>query len=86
MSNIKSRIDALAAEFQRRAMLQVEPVDALSASLFEMGRELATLDNMDKAELLEELNSSGGDGTVGLDLTLEELEKMIADYGRKDKK
>lgn len=80
MSSIDARIAALAVELERRRLLQEEPLDPLSASLYELGRELAGLDTLGKSALLKELNTPSEDGTAGLDLTLEELEKIITNF------
>lgn len=56
--------------------------DDLSRSLRELGEWLAGLDEQAKVELLASLNTPGEDGTVGLDLTMEALERMIKDYSR----
>lgn len=84
MPSIESRIDVLAAELQRRAMLQAEPVDGLSASLFSMQDELSLLDDEGKAALLEALNHPTDGESGSLNLTIKELEQFLADYGRKD--
>lgn len=47
MNSIDARITALAAELERR-LLQTAPLDPLSASLYEMGRELAGLDEQSR--------------------------------------
>ena len=80
MSSIDARIAALAVELERRRLLQEEPLDPLSASLYELGRELAGLDALGKSALLKELNTPSEGGTAGLDLTLEELEKIITNF------
>lgn len=54
-------------------------MDDLSRSLFDLGERLAHLDTLEKAALLAEINQ--GDGTAGLDLTMEDLERFIAEYG-----
>lgn len=77
MPSIESRIVDLNKALERRRMEQEAPVDPLSASLFAWGRELTALDEQGKAELLEELNKPGEDGTMGLDLDMEALERMI---------
>lgn len=87
MPSIDARIAALASVLQRRQMEQAAPVDPLSASLFEMGRELAALlDEQGKVALLEALNNPNDGETDSLNLTLEDIDRMIADYGRKDEK
>ena len=44
MNSIDARIAALAEAIKRKAMEEEAPVDDLSKSLFEFGRELAGLD------------------------------------------
>lgn len=78
-NHIEARIEHIAEELRRRAMEQEWPLDDLSASLYEMGRELAGLDAQGKAALLEELNTPSADGTAGLNLTMQDLEKMIGE-------
>ena len=75
--SVENRITALADALRRRQMEQAAPVDPLSASLFELGRELATLDERGKAALLEVSNNPGDGETGGLGLTMEDLEKWI---------
>ena len=58
MPSIDSRITALINALERRKMEQEGPVDALSQSLYELGRELSGLDRLGKAALLAGLNSS----------------------------
>lgn len=80
-NRIDARIAALAEAIERRKMEQEAPVDDLSKSLFGFGRELAGLDALGKSALLYELNH--GDplkGTMGLNLSMEDLERFIADY------
>ena len=74
--SVENRITALAAALRRRQMEQAAPVD-LSASLFELGRELAALDEQSKAALLEAANNPGDGETGGLGLTMEDLERWI---------
>lgn len=81
MSSIDARIAALAEAIKRRAMEREAPVDPLSLSLEEFQNWLTTLDKAGLAELLEELNSPSEDGTAGLDLDAEALERFIADFG-----
>lgn len=42
--DVAARLAAIAAELERRRMIQSEPIDPLSASLFAMARELRELD------------------------------------------
>lgn len=81
MNDIKTRLAALEEALLLRKMEQEAPVDDLSRSLFEMGRELAGLDELGRSALLYELNHGDPlEGTMGLDLTLEDLQKMIASF------
>lgn len=54
-------------------MEQEAPIDGLSKSLYELGREMAELEDSGKVALLEEIN---GDG-LGLDMA--DLERMIGE-------
>lgn len=80
MSSIDARIAALAVELERRRLLQEEPLDPLSASLYEMGRELTGLDTLGKSALVDALNSPDDGGAGSLNLTLEDINRMIADW------
>lgn len=81
MYSIDARIAALAEAIERRKMEQEAPVDDLSRSLFNLRRELAELDTLGKSALLYELNHGDPlEGTMGLDLSMEDLERFIADY------
>lgn len=80
MSSIDTRITALTVALQRRKMEQVAPIDPLSASLFELERELAALDERGKVALLEALNNPDDDETDSLNLSMEDIEQMIADW------
>lgn len=82
MPSIDSRITALINALERRKMEQEGPVDALSQSLYELGRELSGLDRLGKAALLAELNSSDLLGTMPLNLTALDLERMIEEVTR----
>lgn len=75
MSSIDTRLAALSLALERRRMQQAQPVDELSESLFEFGKELAGLDELGKSDLLTELNAGG------LDLSMKDLERFIADWG-----
>ena len=81
MANIEGRIIYLSKFLEQRKMEQEAPVDPLSLSLEEFQNWLTTLDEAGRAELLEELNSPSEDGTAGLDLDVEALERLIADFG-----
>ena len=85
MASIEVRLAALAAEIRRRQFANEGPVDALSQSLFELEGELLGLDDLGKAAFLAELNQEDEDGTEGVGLTLEELERLIANV-RENKK
>lgn len=77
-NRVDARIAAIAEAIERRKMEQEAPVDDLSRSLFELGRELAGLDALGKSALLYELNHGDPlEGTMGLDLSMEDLERMV---------
>lgn len=81
MASIDSRLAALAEAIERKRMEQESPVDDLSRSLFNLGEKLARLDTLKKAALLAEFNRADPlDGTDGLNLSMEDLERFIADY------
>ena len=75
-NHVEARIAAITAALERRRMEQECPEDDLSRSLREFGEELAVLDEQDKAALLERLNEDG------LSMSMEGLERFIADYSR----
>lgn len=80
--NMSKRIEAIADGLERLKLRQEEPMDELSLSLFNMGQRLSRLDSLEKAALLAEFNRADPlDGTGGLDLSMEDLERFIADYG-----
>ena len=82
MASIDSRLAALADAIERKRMEQESPVDDLSRSLFNLREELARLDTLEKAALLAEFNRTDPlEGTDSLDLSMEDLERFIADYG-----
>lgn len=57
--------------------LEPEP-DGLSLSLWAMGKELAGLDALGKSALLYELNHGDTlEGTMGLDLSMQDLDRLI---------
>lgn len=72
--SIEKRIAAIATELEKRRLIQSEPVDPLSASLYELGRELAGLDKKGKAELLQSLNKDG------LNLSQDAFEQFVTEY------
>ena len=75
---IDARIAALAEAIKRRKMEQEAPMDGLSRSLFEFRRELAALDALGKSALLYELNHGDPlEGAMRLDLSMEDLERMV---------
>ena len=81
MNSIDTRIAAIAEAIERRKMEQEAPVDDLSRSLFNLRRELAGLDALGKSALLYELNRGDPlEGTMGLNLSMEDLERFIANY------
>lgn len=80
MNDIKTRLAVLEEALELRRLAQTEPVDDLSQSLFNLRQELAGLDERGKLDLLDALNTPSEDGTAGLDLTLEELKKIIENF------
>lgn len=74
MNSIDARITAIAEAIKRKAMEKEAPVDDLSKSLFEFGRELAGLDEKGKAELLQSLNKNG------LNLSQDAFEQFVTEY------
>ena len=79
---MSKRIESIVAELERLKLEEEAPVDDLSRSLFNLGEKLAHLDTLEKAALLAEFNRADPlDGTGGLDLSMEDLERFIADYG-----
>lgn len=80
--SMSKRIESIVAELERLKLEEEAPVDDLSRSLFNLGEKLAHLDILEKAALLAEFNRADPlDGTGGLDLSMENLERFIADYG-----
>lgn len=81
MANVDARLQRLVEALERKKMEQEEPEDDLSRSLFDLGERLARLDNLEKAALLAEANYGDPlDGTDSLNLSMEDLERFIADY------
>lgn len=78
--DVDARLAALETALELRKLEQAWPMDDLSKSLYETGLELAGLDERGKLDLLDTLNTPSEDGTAGLDLTLEELEKIITNF------
>lgn len=80
-NRIDARLAALVAEVERRRLIQEEPDDDLSRSLFNLRQELAGLDALGKSALLHELNNGDPlEGTMGLSLSMENLKKMISNF------
>ena len=80
--SMSKRIESIVAELERLKLEEEAPVDDLSRSLFNLGEKLAHLDTLEKAALLAEFNRADPlDGTGGLDLSMEDLGRFIADYG-----
>lgn len=79
MSSINSRIINLQKAIEARRMEQEAPIDPLSLSLYELQELAAGLDEQGKSELLEIMNQPGEDGSMGLDLDMEAIDKMLAD-------
>lgn len=80
--SMSKRIESIAAELERLKLEEEAPVDDLSRSLFNLGEKLAHLDTLEKAALLAEFNRADPlEGTDSLDLSMEDLERFIADYG-----
>lgn len=70
MNSIDARIAAIAEAIKQRAMEQEAPVDDLSKSLFEFGRELAGLDEQRRDALFLKQDI----------LTREQFDKFVLDY------
>ena len=80
--SMSKRIESIVAELERLKLEEEAPVDDLSRSLFNLGENLARLDTLEKAALLAEFNRTDPlEGTDSLDLSMEDLERFIADYG-----
>lgn len=74
-SRIDARLAALVAEVERRRLIQKEPVDPLSASLFAFEAEMAALDEIGIAAL-----AGLTDEDSNAILTLTQAQQMAADY------
>ena len=85
MASVEARLAALAETIRRRQFAHEGPMDALSRSLEELEGELLGLDDLGKAAFLAQLNQEDEDGTEGVGLTLEDLERLIANV-RENKK
>lgn len=57
--DIDARIAALVAEMERRRQFELEPVDPLSASLYEFEDEMERLDEIGVAALAAEADEDG---------------------------
>ena len=68
--DVAARLAAIAAELERRRLLQTAPLDPLSASLYEMGRELAGLDEQSRDALFLQQNI----------LNREQFDKFVLNY------
>ena len=80
--SMSKRIESIVAELERLKLEEEAPVDELSRSLYNMGQRLSKMDSLEKAALLAEFNRDDPlDGTGSLDLSMEDLERFIADYG-----
>lgn len=78
MNKIDDLLERLECVRLARDMEQEAPADDLSKSLYEMGQELAGLDTLGKSALLYELNHGDPlEGTMGLDLSMQDLDRMI---------
>ena len=75
-----NKIDDLLKRLDRVKLardMEPEP-DGLSLSLWAMGKELDGLDTLGKSALLYELNHGDTlEGTMGLDLSMQDLDRMI---------
>ena len=79
--SMSKRIESIVAELERLKLEEEAPVDDLSRSLFNLGEKLAHLDTLEKAALLAEFNRADPlDGTDGLNLSMEDLERFISNY------
>ena len=75
-----NKIDDLLERLDRMKLARdMEPdPDGLSLSLFNLCQELAGLDTLGKSALLYELNHGDTlEGTMGLDLSMQDLDRMI---------
>ena len=79
--DVEGRLAALEESLELRRLAQEGPIDDLSRSLFNLRQELAGLDTLGRSALLYELNLGNPlDGTMGLGLSMEGLEKMISSF------
>lgn len=79
MKDVSTRISAISAELERRRMLQEEPIDPLSASLFAFEAELAALDEIGIAALAG-LTDEDGNAI----LTIAQAQRMADNYRREE--
>lgn len=77
--SIEKRIAAIAVELERRRLLQTEPLDPLSASLFAFEEEVAALDEIGVAALAGMADENGKPI-----LTLTQAQQMAADYRQEE--
>lgn len=68
--DVAARLAALVAELERRRMIQEEPIDPLSASLFAFEKELAGLDEQSRDALFLKQDI----------LTREQFDKFVLNY------
>lgn len=76
MSSIDARIATLAAEVERR-LIQEEPIDPMSASLYAFEAEMAALDEIGIAALAAATDEDGRQI-----LTLEQAQQMANNFKR----
>lgn len=70
--DVDARLAAIAAELERRRLIQEEAIDPLSASLFAFEDEMASLDEIGVAALAAETDEDGRQI-----LTLEQAQRMV---------
>lgn len=74
-NRVDARIAALAEAVERRRLVQEEPIDPLSASLFAFEEEMTGLDEIGVAALAAATDEDGRQI-----LTLEEAQRMVDDF------
>lgn len=77
--DIDARLAAIVAELERRRMIQSEPIDPLSASLFAFEAELAALDEIGIAALAG-LTDEDGNAI----LTIAQAQRMADNYRQEE--
>lgn len=77
--DVDTRLAAITAELERRRLIQEEPIDPLSASLFAFEAEMAALDEVGVAALAG-LTDEDGNAI----LTLAQARQMAADYRQEE--